>query len=726
MGAAGPLPSAYGASQATARRRLRTPVRQSATRLRRAVSRSAQLLLPAKRSVPALALAVSVLMFVGLSLAAGLLAPGVAGEAQGAGGGGGGAAGGAAEKRRNPQAPFLLAKAIGDGDELHVVARKAPPVVGARHHLVDDHVYCRHEEGVAAAKGRMENVRGEVLANGYAEGGSEVAKVLVGNYSVPEAVVRVMGSAERAALLFKMHYLAARRPAVGVRLLIVHVQNGLGNRLRAMAGGIALAKYTGRIPVVVWEKDAHLSARYQDLFVHSMMEKGSSGGGLGDASSGAAADDSGGEPPMDDDLAYSGRRRSAGVSATDDYVDSATKATMDAEMERLLYRDFVLLESFVPWAEVPSFSSNWIPVNQMQKETDGDSAQPLFFADEDEAGEDAGRDGLAAERNPARRVVAAAAFEDPQDPQDAQGAQDPPQPAAAEPIQVGVQAPAPAPAPAPPPPPPGGVRAGEEQTAGSRAQQQAVQAAAITPGHHIYLKTAYVPTTQPFRGVLFQSDIDPLLRRLVPVDAVQRVVSQTMPSNIHAAVGVHIRSRSLQNDNVEVDKDCEYTADGAEVTDFWRKRSQSPVFVAKMQRYLDRNPTIHFFVATDDYKAVDLLNVVFPGRIAYIPRRCDDRTPACVQYALADLMCLARTRKIIGSNWSSFSEAAGRLNGGPLYLSGVHFGRAPEAPKALGFFARLTQWSFAVVSSKGSSFTDPFYKCKSQPIARARRRRLHR
>lgn len=48
--------------------------------------------------------------------------------------------------------------------------------------------------------------------------------------------------------------------------LIIKVQNGLGNRLRALASAYCIAKATGRKLVVIWEPDMHCGARFEDLF----------------------------------------------------------------------------------------------------------------------------------------------------------------------------------------------------------------------------------------------------------------------------------------------------------------------------------------------------------------------------------------------------------------------------------------------------------------------------
>lgn len=49
------------------------------------------------------------------------------------------------------------------------------------------------------------------------------------------------------------------------RRLVIDVQHGLSNRLRAMASAAAIAEATGRDLVVVWRPDAHCEARAGDL-----------------------------------------------------------------------------------------------------------------------------------------------------------------------------------------------------------------------------------------------------------------------------------------------------------------------------------------------------------------------------------------------------------------------------------------------------------------------------
>lgn len=50
------------------------------------------------------------------------------------------------------------------------------------------------------------------------------------------------------------------------KLFVIHVQHGLGNRLRAIASGLAYVQLMPYIPILIWERDHHLGASWEDLF----------------------------------------------------------------------------------------------------------------------------------------------------------------------------------------------------------------------------------------------------------------------------------------------------------------------------------------------------------------------------------------------------------------------------------------------------------------------------
>ncbi len=52
----------------------------------------------------------------------------------------------------------------------------------------------------------------------------------------------------------------------GPARLFLDLHHGLGNRLRALASGLALAGALARQPVIIWQSDEHCGARFADLF----------------------------------------------------------------------------------------------------------------------------------------------------------------------------------------------------------------------------------------------------------------------------------------------------------------------------------------------------------------------------------------------------------------------------------------------------------------------------
>ena len=95
-----------------------------------------------------------------------------------------------------------------------------------------------------------------------------------------------------------------------------------------------------------------------------------------------------------------------------------------------------------------------------------------------------------------------------------------------------------------------------------------------------------------------------------------------------------------------------------------------------------------FYVAADSSEAYDGIMSALPRGMVVITRRqcaaerCDLRDCEAMVYSLVDMLNLARTRMILGSSWSSYSEVAaywGGEEGEPLDLlqAGKDFGEAP-------------------------------------------------
>ena len=92
------------------------------------------------------------------------------------------------------------------------------------------------------------------------------------------------------------------------------------------------------------------------------------------------------------------------------------------------------------------------------------------------------------------------------------------------------------------------------------------------------------------------------------------------------------------------------------------RRSPLSSFVDAMEAEIEKNQLTKFFVASDSDDIVDKLVFQFPGRIITFSKTslARDRETSIID-AMIDLYSLSRTRKIIGSYSSSFSEEAAKI-----------------------------------------------------------------
>jgi len=91
----------------------------------------------------------------------------------------------------------------------------------------------------------------------------------------------------------------------------------------------------------------------------------------------------------------------------------------------------------------------------------------------------------------------------------------------------------------------------------------------------------------------------------------------------------------------------------------------------KYFKYIDDEinhfPELKIYLATDSHDEVSLMNDKYPRRIIHYEKSLSRNTEAGICDALVDMYCLASTKKIIGSYYSSFSEVASEIGRVPLY-----------------------------------------------------------
>lgn len=102
---------------------------------------------------------------------------------------------------------------------------------------------------------------------------TENARLLVNVCKIPPVFVSRLASKGRRRLLRRL-----TKESNGIllydsmpKVIIADLQNGLGNRLRALASALEFAYHTRRVLIVLWAPDAHINATMQDLFGEDVL-----------------------------------------------------------------------------------------------------------------------------------------------------------------------------------------------------------------------------------------------------------------------------------------------------------------------------------------------------------------------------------------------------------------------------------------------------------------------
>ena len=91
--------------------------------------------------------------------------------------------------------------------------------------------------------------------------------------------------------------------------------------------------------------------------------------------------------------------------------------------------------------------------------------------------------------------------------------------------------------------------------------------------------------------------------------------------------------------------------------------STTEKFISAMEAELNNNPAMKFFLATDSNEDRILMESHFKNKIIFHPSVLERGSAAGMKDALVELYCLSRTKKIIGSYYSSFTDVAVYYNG---------------------------------------------------------------
>ena len=94
--------------------------------------------------------------------------------------------------------------------------------------------------------------------------------------------------------------------------------------------------------------------------------------------------------------------------------------------------------------------------------------------------------------------------------------------------------------------------------------------------------------------------------------------------------------------------------------------SSNEAFIRAMQREIEIDTSVKFYLATDDEDLKSALVKRFAGRIITQRTNCRRDTLQGIKEAVIDLYTLAETKKILGSFYSSFSGTASEFKNIPL------------------------------------------------------------
>ncbi len=143
--------------------------------------------------------------------------------------------------------------------------------------------------------------------------------------------------------------------------------------------------------------------------------------------------------------------------------------------------------------------------------------------------------------------------------------------------------------------------------------------------------------------------------RFRPVPKIQHLIDG-VTSQFSNTIGVHIR-RTDHRPAIE--------------------NSGTDLFVSAIRSAIEEDANVNFFLATDDSIEEENLRKMFPGKIITYPKRSRDRAdPLAIEDAVVDLFALAKTKRIIGSFASTYSQTAGLI--GDVQVDYVSNNASPE------------------------------------------------
>lgn len=175
-------------------------------------------------------------------------------------------------------------------------------------------------------------------------------------------------------------------------------------------------------------------------------------------------------------------------------------------------------------------------------------------------------------------------------------------------------------------------------------------------GGDIYARAAYVLNAEPSS---WESE-NRFLKALRPTATVRDLVAGVRTPN---DVSAHVRMvGGTDYEHLAYEDTDNWTKEGHEQTDFWRRKSHFSHFIARLDTLIAEGDADRILLAADLPETYEAFLETFGDRVAYLKRDVYDRSAEQLRYALADAILLGTSPRLLGSSWSSFSELAMRLS----------------------------------------------------------------
>ncbi len=138
-----------------------------------------------------------------------------------------------------------------------------------------------------------------------------------------------------------------------------------------------------------------------------------------------------------------------------------------------------------------------------------------------------------------------------------------------------------------------------------------------------------------------------LLKLKIKDSILDRVLDFSKKNKIYNCIGLHIRRGDITNSR-----------------DGWGKISDEEKFIARIREILCKNNNQKFFLATDSYQTEKRLLALFKENLIVYPKEVVERNKKnSIIESLIELLLLSKTKKIIGTYQSTYTELAWWLGG---------------------------------------------------------------